>query len=117
MDRKLSKKDLKNVTIYTLKKFSSAYQSLVETFEYNDDDKINIVNVDFTGIIELLKCRDIIDVVTKEYIEEQLINNELHLLDVDVSLSPAEYGVYYNVNNKFKEMDNLIEILKNSCKE
>lgn len=117
LDRKLSKKDLKNVTIYTLKKFSSAYQSLVKALEYQDDDKINIVNVDFTGIIELLKCRDIIAVVTKEYIEEQLINNELHLLDVDVSLSPAEYGVYYNVNNKFKEMDNLIGILKNSCKE
>ena len=116
LNKKLSKSDLKNTTIYTLKKFSSAYQSLIKILEYKKDDEINIVNVDFTGIMELLKCRDIIAVITKEYIEDQLANNELHLLDLGISLAPAEYGVYYNVNNKFKELDNLIEILKDICK-
>ena len=112
LNRKISKRDLRNIKIYTLKKFSSAYQNLVKVLEYKSNDKINIANIDFTGIMELLKCRDIIAVVTKEYIEEQLTNNELHLLNVGFSLIPAEYGVYYNVNNKFKELDKLIEILK-----
>lgn len=66
--------------------------------------------------MELLKCRDIIAVVTKEYIEDQLETNELHLLDLGISLDPAEYGIYYNVNNKFKELDDLIENLKDICK-
>ena len=113
MNKKLSKKDLRDITIYTLKKFSSAYRNLVKALEYKTDDEINISNVDFPGIMELLKFRDIIAVVTKEYVEDKLANNEL---DVGFSLAPAEYGIYYNVNNKFKEINNLIEILKDNCK-
>ncbi len=116
LNKKLSKSDLRNITIYTLKKFSSAYQNLIKALEYTKDDKININNVDYTGIIELLKFRDIMAVVTKEYVEEKLENNKLSLLDVGFSLAPAEYGVYYNVNNKYKELNNLIEILKDNCK-
>ncbi len=116
LNKKLSKSDLRNITIYTLKKFSSAYQNLAKELEYKEKDKININNVDFSGIIELLKYRDIIAVVTKEYVEDKLTSNELKILDVGFSLAPAEYGIYYNVNNKFKELNNLIEILKDSCK-
>ena len=114
LNKKLSKSDLRNTTIYTLKKFSSAYKNLVNALEYKVDDKVNIANVDFPGIMELLKFRDVIAVVTKEYIEDRLENSELNILDVGFSLAPAEYGIYYNVNNKFKELNNLIEILKES---
>ena len=116
LNKKLSKSDLRDITIYTLKKISSAYRNLVKALEYKADDEINISNVDFPGIMELLKFRDIIAVVTKEYVEDKLANNELNELDVGFSLAPAEYGIYYNVNNKFKELNNLIEILKDNCK-
>ena len=112
LNKKLTKNNLKNITIYTLKKFSSAYQNLIKELEYKKDDKINIENIDYTGIMELLKFRDIIAVITKEYIEEKLENNELCLLDVGFSLAPAKYGVYYNTNNKYKELNNFIENLK-----
>lgn len=116
LNKKMSKSDLREITIYTLKKFSSAYINLVKALEYKDDDEVNISNVDFAGIMELLKFRDIIGVVTKEYVEDKLANNELKILDVGFALEPAEYGIYYNVNNKFKELNNLIEILKDNCK-
>ena len=116
LNKKLTKSDLREITIYTLKKFSSAYRSLVKALEYKEDDEINISNVDFPGIMELLKFRDIIAVVTKEYVEDKLANNELKEPDVGFMLAPAEYGIYYNVNNKFKELNNLIEILKDNCK-
>lgn len=116
LNKKLSKSDLRDITIYTLKKFSSAYQNLVTELEYKKDDKINISNVDFAGIIELLKFKDIIAVLTKEYVEEKLENNELRVLNVGFSLAPAKYGIYYNVNNKYKELNSLIEILKDNCK-
>ena len=116
LNKKLSKSDLKNITIYTLKKFSSAYQNLIKELEYTKDDKINIENIDYTGIMELLKFRDIIAVITKEYIEEKLENNELCLLDVGFSLAPAKYGVYYNTNNKYKELNYFIENLKTYTK-
>lgn len=116
LNKKLSKKDLRNTTIYTLKKFSSAYQNLIKELEYSESDTINVDNVNYTAMLELLKVRDIITVITKEYVEEKIADNELCVLDVGFSLPNAEFGLYYNVNNKFKELNDLIEILKNNCK-
>lgn len=115
LNKNLSKKDLRNITIYTLKKFSSAYQNLIKELEYNKNDEINVVNVNYAAMLELLKVRDIVTVITKEYVEEKLADNELHILDVGFTLPNAEFGVYYNVNNKFKELNDFIEILKNNC--
>lgn len=108
LGKKISKNDLKNTTIYTLKKFSSAYQNLVKVLESDN----NIDNVNFTAMLELLKVRDIITVITQEYVEDKIANNELSILDVGFSLPNAEFGVYYNVNNKFKELNDLIEIMQ-----
>ena len=107
---KITKKDLKNTTIYTLKKFSSAYQNLIESLEYHDGEVINIENVNFTAMIELLKVRDVITVMTQEYVEEKIAKNELSILDVGFSLPNAEYGIYYNVKNKSKKINNLIKL-------
>ncbi len=116
LKKKLSKNDLRNTKIYTLKKFSSAYQNLIKELEYSKNDSINVDNVNYTAMLELLKVRDIITVITKEYVEEKLMNKELCILDVDFSLPNAEFGVYYNVNNNFKELNDLIKILKDNCK-
>lgn len=115
LKNKFSKNDLRNVTIYTLKKFSSAYKNLLNALEYEDNDKTNITNVDFAGILELLKYRDIIAVFTKEYVEDKLKNNELKELDVGFALEPSEFGIYYNINNKFRELKELSKILKENC--
>ena len=66
--------------------------------------------------MELFKVRDIIAVITKEYVEDKLENKELSILDVGFSLPTVEYGIYYNVNNKFKELNNLIDVFKSSYK-
>ena len=116
LNKKLSKNDLRNTKIYTLKKFSSAYQNLIKELEYSKNDSINVDNVNYTAMLELLKVRDIITVITKEYVEEKLANNELCILDVDFSLPNAEFGLYYNVNNNFKELKDLIEVFKYNCK-
>lgn len=113
---KITKKDLKNTTIYTLKKFSSAYQNLIELLEYHDGDVINIENVNFTAMIELLKVRDVITVMTKEYVEEKIAKNELSVLEVGFSLPNAEYGIYYNINNKSPKINNLIKIFTSGVK-
>jgi DNA-binding transcriptional LysR family regulator len=116
LNKKLSKMDLRNTTIYTLKKFSSAYQNLIKELEYSEKDTINVDNVNYTAMLELLKVRDIITVITKEYVEEKLANNELRVLDVGFSLPNAEFGLYYNINNNFKELNDVVEIFKNNCK-
>jgi len=116
LNKKFSKQDLRNTTIYTLKKFSSAYQNLLKMLEYDTNDNINIENVNYTAMIELLKVRDIITVITQEYLEEKLDNKELSILDVGFSLPNAEFGVYYNINNNFNELHKLIEIFKDNSK-
>ena len=113
---KITKKDLKNTTIYTLKKFSSAYQNLIKILEYHDGEVINIENVNFTAMIELLKVRDVITVMTKEYVEEKIAKNELSVLEVGFSLPNAEYGIYYNINNKSPKINNLIKIFTSGVK-
>lgn len=114
LGQKISRNDLKKTTIYTLKSFSSAYQNLVNALEFKPNEKINIKNVTYSGIIEIIKSQDIISVVTKEYIEDELKNNELCILDTTLKLEPAEYGIYYNVNNKSKELNKVIECFKSS---
>lgn len=114
LNRKLSKNDLRNIKIYTLKKFSSAYQNLIKELNYSENDTINVDNVNYTAMLELLKVRDIITVITKEYVEEKLANNELCVLDVGFSLPNAEFGVYYNVNNNFKELNDFTKIIKDN---
>ncbi len=116
LNKKFSKQDLRNTTIYTLKKFSSAYQNLLKMLEYDTNDNINIENVNYIAMIELLKVRDIITVITQEYLEEKLDNKELSILDVGFSLPNAEFGVYYNINNNFNELHKLIEIFKDNSK-
>ena len=113
---KITKKDLKNTIIYTLKKFSSAYQNLIKILEYHDGEVINIENVNFTAMIELLKVRDVITVMTKEYVEEKIAKNELSVLEVGFSLPNAEYGIYYNINNKSPKINNLIKLFTSGVK-
>lgn len=116
LSQNLTKSDLRNTTIYTLKKFSSAYKNLIKELEYNEDDIINIENINFTAMVELLKVRDIITVMTKEYVDEKIENNELAILNVGFSLQPAEFGVYYNTDSKNKNLNVLIKFLQQNCK-
>lgn len=114
LGKKITKDEIKTNKVYTLKKFSSAYQNLAK--EYGNEYIENIINVDFAGIIELFKSRDIIAAITKEYVEDKIKNDELAVLDVDLKLDSAEYGIYYNINNKYKELNSLIEVFKNTSK-
>lgn len=115
LNKKLSKNDLRNIKIYTLKKFSSAYQNLIKELGYDEKTISNVDNVNYTAMLELLKVRDIVTVITKEYVEEKLANNELCVLDVGFLLPNAEFGLYYNVNNNFKELKDLVGIFKSNC--
>lgn len=114
IEQTLSKNDLKRETIYTLKKFSSAYINLKNVLEFKANDEINIKNVTYSGIIEILKSQDIIAVITQEYIQDKLEDKEFCLLDTDLKLDLAEYGICYNINNKSHELNKLIEIFKNN---
>lgn len=107
-----SKDDLKKETIYTPKKISRTTINLLKTLEISEEDS-NIKNITYSTMLELLKTEDIIGIITKEYIKNELEMNKLSILKTNFELEPIDFGIYYNIENRFKELQILIDIIKN----
>ncbi|MCI8640428.1 MAG: LysR family transcriptional regulator [Clostridia bacterium] len=106
-----SKKDLKKEKIYTLRNISGTTINLLNSLEISNES-LNVKNITYSTLLELLKSEDIIAVLTKEYIKNELETNKLNILKTDFELDSIEFGFYYNVKNRFKELQMLISILK-----
>lgn len=111
-----SKKDLKKEKIYTPRKISITTMNLLKTLEILEEAP-NVKNITYSTMLELLKKEDIIGVITKEYIKNELETNKLNILKTDFELEPIEFGMYYNVKNNFKELQILIDIIKNEVQD
>lgn len=107
-----SKKDLKKEKIYTPRKISVTTMNLLKMLEISEEES-NVKNITYSTMLELLKKEDIIGIITKEYIKDELEANKLNILKTDFELEPIEFGIYYNVKNNFKELQILINMIKN----
>ncbi len=111
----ISKEELKNNNIYTLKKFSKTYNNLVTSLNYDESQLNNIKNVTYSSIIDLLKSRDIIAYVTKEYTKEIMDEYNLKYLNIDMVSNKEDYGFYIKQNNiSSRNIKLLIEVFKNN---
>ena len=54
-------------------------------------------------MLELLQEQDSIGLITKEYIEKELNNNDVTELKTDFNIPKVEFGIYINKNNKNQE--------------
>lgn len=109
-NRTLSKETLKNEIIYTPKRTSLTTINLMK--ELGLEGKENIKNVTYTTMLGILKNEDSIGIITKEYIQDDLKENKICELNTDFELSPLEFGIYLNKNNKFDELNCLVKIIK-----
>ena len=50
-----------------------------------------------------------------EFIQEELDEKKLEIIKTTFEIEPPEFGIYYNKNNKFEQLDNLIECIKSEC--
>ena len=75
-------------------------------------DTENIKNITYTTMLGILKTEDSIGIITKEYIKDELEENKLAILKTDFEFEPMEFGIYINTENKFKELKDLIKIMK-----
>ena len=107
-----SKNDLKKEIIYTPRKISKTTINLLKTLEITGEET-NIKNITYSTMLELLKSEDIIGIITKEYIRNELETNKLSILKTNFELKPIDFGIYYNTENFFKELKILIDIIKN----
>ena len=98
------------ITIYTLRNISSTSRNLESILKEKNLKNIKIKNATFNTIIEEMQNNDIIVYITEEYIQEEIKSGELIKLELGIESPVGEYGIYYNSNNKIK---NIKRIFKN----
>lgn len=113
---KVSLKDLEDKVIYMPRKTSITTRNFYESIKDLPNNKIQANNINYRTILEILKYDSNIALVTKEIVEEEIKSNKYAQIKTDFEIEPLEYGIYININNKFKELNNLVKILKEKQK-
>lgn len=111
----LDKNILKNnekVTIYTLRNISSTSRNLENILKEKNFKNVEIKNATFNTIIEEMQNNDIIAYITEEYIKEELESGKLSKLELGIESTVLEYGIYYNSNNKIKNVKKIFDSIK-----
>ena len=111
-DMVFNKEKLAKEKIYAPKKTSLTSINLMKELNLTDGME-NIKNITYTTMLGILKTEDSIGLITKEYIKDELKENKLAILKTDFEFKPMEFGIYINKENKFKELKDLIKIMKN----
>lgn len=117
-NRIYTKDDLKNEIIYTKDINSRSTINLINTLNLLDTDVLKKI-VPFgnaNSLIKLIQENENIGLMVKEYIKNELDEGKLEIIKTDFEINPAEFGIYYNKNNKTEQTNKLIEYLKESFK-
>ena len=109
---KLTIDDLKSKTIYMPRKSSITTKNFFESIKGLSTNNIKTNNINYRTILEMLKYDSNIALVTKEIIEEELDSKIYNQLNTTFKINPLEYGIYVNINNKFKELNRFVKELK-----
>ncbi len=108
LDKNILKDDEK-ITIYTLRNISSTSRNLENILKEKNLKNIEIKNATFNTIIEEMQNEDIIAYITEEYIQQELECGKLRKLELGIESPALEYGIYYNSNNKIKNVKSLFK--------
>ena len=109
LNENISKDDI--VTIYTLRNISSTSTNLENALETNGFNNVTIKNNTFNTILEELENNDIIAYITEEYIQKELGEGKFKKIDLGIDIqNEVDYGIYYNSNNKLKNVKKIFEI-------
>lgn len=101
------------ITIHTLRNISSTSKNIEDAIKESGYKNITIKNNTFSTILEELQNSDIIAYITEEYIQKELSEDKLKKIDLRIELSnEVEYGIYYNANNKLKNVKKIFEKIK-----
>ena len=104
--------DDEKITIYTLRNISSTSRNLESLLKETNLKNIEIKNATFNTIIEEMQSNDIIAYITEEYIQEELKSGKLRKLDLEIESPAIEFGIYYNSNNKIKNIKKIFDSIK-----
>lgn len=108
LDKNILRDDEK-ITIYTLRNISTTSRNLENILKEKNFKNIEIKNATFNTIIEKMQNNDIIAYITEEYIQEELESGKLSKLELGIESTVLEYGIYYNSNNKLKNVKSIFK--------
>lgn len=101
-----------DIEVFTLRTISSTSRNLENILKENNLNNIKVHNATFNTIIEKLQNNDLIAYITEEYIQNELDIGKLKRLNTGIESSTLEYGIYYNSNNKIKNIKKLFNTIK-----
>lgn len=106
----LSINDLKNKTIYVPRLYS---QSVNRFLNFMGNNKLKLKCSNYNNILGLVSSSSSIALLTKEYLNRGLLKKyNLAPVKTELNLPPIEFGIYYLKNNRFKELNDLIQVIK-----
>lgn len=105
--------ELKEQIIYMPRKTSVTCSNFFKSLDLNESDFKNIRNISYNTMIEIVKDTECVGLMTKEYIKNELETKQVMELQTSFQISPIEYGIYVNKDNKFKELSQLIRLIEN----
>ncbi len=106
----LTLEKLKNCELFFMpNKMTATYVSFKESIDKPLSYFSNIKHLPYLSIVNMIKGTNAIALIPKEYIE---LNKDIVQIKDDLNIKPSEYGIYINKMNLFKELNELIKVLK-----
>lgn len=109
-NKELTIEDIENNIIYGPRHYAQAVQRLKDLMQ---GKSLNLNNSSYNTILELASSGKALGLVTREYVTKEEYE-KYNLLEVktEIDLGKIEFGIYLN-SSRFKELNNLIKIIKN----
>ncbi len=108
---KVSLEDLKDKIIYMPRKSSITTKNFFESIKNVSNHAIHFMCINYRTMLEMLKYDSNIGLVTKETVLDELNSKEIVHIATSFEIKPIEYGIYINIENKFRELKNLVQEL------
>lgn len=112
-NQELTLENIENEIIYTPRIYAQAVQRLKEL---TVGKHLKLKNSSYNTILELAGSGQALGLITREYVKKEDYD-KFNLIEVKTSieLGKIEFGIYTN-SNKFKELNNLIKLIKDYFK-
>lgn len=106
----LTKSDLKSEIIYVPRTYSQTVNRLLS---FMDIQELNLKCTSYNTILDLVSSSSSIGLLTKEYLNKgDLKKYNLVPVDTELNWGPIEFGIYYLGSNRFKELNDFIQVIK-----
>lgn len=116
-ERIVTKEELKNEEFYMPRRTSETVKNFFNSIQCDYEEFHKIRHITYRAIVEILKDINGVGLITKEFLEKEIKQNKMIILNTEFKIEPVEYGIYINVDNRFKELNKLIEIIETTIKK